>query len=264
MVNTACNSAQRAHGQREHRQTQPTADWHVAIVLILATAAAANPNNGRDERAPHQADSTRAQSSLVTDAAPQPASMPPLQVYGRAFLVYSRLCERPDTSAGDTRLRHVLDSILRFDPIVDHHRVHADVCRGTAYLSGTVSGRAQIRRAQELAERLDGIADVENSIRVARGIGSVAGDGVVEQRIYRHLKEDWTPRAAAKVQVSVTGGVATLRGRVPDSEHYADIVGAALSAGAEAVRCRLDLATAPERGYGPQQADTTGAPVPWP
>ncbi|MBD3240403.1 MAG: BON domain-containing protein [Chitinivibrionales bacterium] len=264
MADTAPNTLWQLRKPRPHRSACRARRWRRTALAALATLTVSiDPHT----RAGDAGTSVAHENAAVTGSqstADSVVANPPLEVYGRAFLVYSRLCDRPDTAGNDTRLRHVVDSILRLDPVVDHHRVHADVCRGIAYLSGTVSGRAQIRRAQELVERIDGITDVENTIRVARGVGPVGSDGTIEQRIYQYLEENWQPQAASRVRVSVTAGVATLRGEVPDSDHYADIVSAALSAGAESVRCRLTVTAAPDRGYGPRDGDTTGAPISWP
>lgn len=62
--------------------------------------------------------------------------------------------------------RRVMD-----DHDIDAREITVEVSSGEVTLSGTVRSREQKRRAEDLAERVNGVSDVANSLRVIRRAG---------------------------------------------------------------------------------------------
>lgn len=92
----------------------------------------------------------------------------------------------------DERIREDVCEMLTDDPYIDASdmEVHVKDCEVT--LTGTVSSREEKRRAEDLAERISGVKDVHNTLRVMR-----------EPR-----EEDRQGASARGTQASQTGQVA--------------------------------------------------------
>ena len=54
------------------------------------------------------------------------------------------------------------------DPMLDASEITVAVSKGEVMLSGTVPSREQKRRAEDVAERISGVKDVTNQLRVSR------------------------------------------------------------------------------------------------
>ena len=54
------------------------------------------------------------------------------------------------------------------DPMLDASEIVVVVANGEVTLSGAVMSRAQKRRAEDVAERVSGVKDVTNQLRVVR------------------------------------------------------------------------------------------------
>jgi BON domain-containing protein len=69
----------------------------------------------------------------------------------------------------DDRIREDVCEALTFDPYVDASEIEIVVLDGDVTLSGNVDDRNQKRRAEETAENVSGVRDVNNQIRANRG-----------------------------------------------------------------------------------------------
>ena len=58
--------------------------------------------------------------------------------------------------------------------MVDASEISVEVKQGEVSLTGTVRGRDQKRRAEDLAERVSGVNDVINALRIVGGVKSGA------------------------------------------------------------------------------------------
>jgi Flp pilus assembly secretin CpaC len=54
------------------------------------------------------------------------------------------------------------------DPMLDASEITVQVSNGEVMLSGTVPSREQKRRAEDVAERISGVKDVTNQLRISR------------------------------------------------------------------------------------------------
>jgi hypothetical protein len=73
-----------------------------------------------------------------------------------------------DYQRSDDRVREEICDCMTDDPLLDASDVDVRVASGVVTLSGTVSSRAEKRRAEDVAERVSGVKDVTNQLRVHR------------------------------------------------------------------------------------------------
>jgi hypothetical protein len=66
----------------------------------------------------------------------------------------------------DERIREEVSDALTADPLVDASEITVQVEEGHVTLTGTVVAREQKRRAEDVAERISGVSDVSNNLRV--------------------------------------------------------------------------------------------------
>jgi hypothetical protein len=74
-----------------------------------------------------------------------------------------------DYRRSDDRIREEVCDRFTDDPRLDASDVAVKVENGDVILTGTVADRGQKRRAEDIAERVNGVADVINQLRVLRG-----------------------------------------------------------------------------------------------
>lgn len=74
----------------------------------------------------------------------------------------------------DDRMKEDINDRLSDDPFVDASDVDVSVSNGEVTLTGTVDHRSTKRRAEDLAEAVSGVRNVENRLRVAHVSGSQA------------------------------------------------------------------------------------------
>ena len=72
----------------------------------------------------------------------------------------------------DERIREDVCESLTDDPRIDASNLEVTVENCEVILSGTVTSREEKRRAEDLAERVPGVKDVKNSVRVSTGPGA--------------------------------------------------------------------------------------------
>lgn len=73
-----------------------------------------------------------------------------------------------DYRRSDDRVREEICDCMTDDPVLDASDIVVQVSSGEVTLSGSVSSRDQKRRAEDVAERVSGVTDVTNQLRVSR------------------------------------------------------------------------------------------------
>ncbi len=73
-----------------------------------------------------------------------------------------------DYQRSDERVREEICDSMTDDPMLDASEIVVVVASGEVTLSGAVMSRAQKRRAEDVAERVSGVKDVTNQLRVIR------------------------------------------------------------------------------------------------
>jgi len=78
----------------------------------------------------------------------------------------------------DERVKEDVNDRLSDDPQVDASNIDVSVSKGEVTLSGTVNSRWEKRRAEDLAEAVSGVKNVENRLRVGSSSqsGSMSGN----------------------------------------------------------------------------------------
>jgi osmotically-inducible protein OsmY len=75
-------------------------------------------------------------------------------------------------SRSDDRIKEDINDRLSDDPFVDASDIDVTVSSGEVTLTGTVDHRSTKRRAEDLAESVSGVKNVENRLRVSQTAGS--------------------------------------------------------------------------------------------
>jgi osmotically-inducible protein OsmY len=73
-----------------------------------------------------------------------------------------------DYQRSDDRVREEICDCMTDDPMLDASEITVQVSKGEVTLNGTVTSREQKRRAEDVAERISGVKDVTNQLRVSR------------------------------------------------------------------------------------------------
>lgn len=68
----------------------------------------------------------------------------------------------------DERIREDINDRLSDDDNLDASEIEVDVKNGEVILSGTVTERSDKRRAEDVAESVSGVSNVENRIRISK------------------------------------------------------------------------------------------------
>lgn len=69
----------------------------------------------------------------------------------------------------DDRIQEDINERLTHDPDIDAWEIEVQVSNGEVTLTGTVDDRNAKRRAEDIAEAISGVKDVQNQIRVKKG-----------------------------------------------------------------------------------------------
>ena len=102
----------------------------------------------------------------------------------------------------DDRIRDEICDRMTEDPALDASEIEVDVIDGEVTLSGSVMSRDQKRRAEDVAERISGVRDVTNQLRITRnGTGHnwaadssrAAGTGVASSQPVSEASGKGTP-----------------------------------------------------------------------
>lgn len=80
-------------------------------------------------------------------------------------------------SRSDDRIKEDINDRLSDDPFIDASDIDVTVSNAEVTLTGTVDHRSTKRRAEDLAEAVSGVKNVENRLRVSQGMGSQSTGG---------------------------------------------------------------------------------------
>lgn len=75
-------------------------------------------------------------------------------------------------SRSDERIKEDINDRLSDDPFIDASDIEVTVAKGEVTLTGTVGHRSSKRRAEDIAESVSGVKQVENRLRVGQSAGS--------------------------------------------------------------------------------------------
>ncbi len=75
----------------------------------------------------------------------------------------------------DDRVREDINDRLTEDPYVDASDIEVTVAKGEVTLAGTVLHRSAKRRAEDIAEAVSGVTNVQNNLRVRQPTGQTGG-----------------------------------------------------------------------------------------
>jgi osmotically-inducible protein OsmY len=110
---------------------------------------------------------------------------------------------------------------LQRDPRVEARHVRVEVNGGVVILTGTVTSCTKLAAAQVATQRVPGVRDVANQLRVAIPDHCVRTDGDVLRAIGTTL--EWDAEVPNdEITARVSGGVVTLQGQV-DYEYQRDV-----------------------------------------
>jgi osmotically-inducible protein OsmY len=70
------------------------------------------------------------------------------------------------TQRTDEQIKSTIEEVLSDDPWLDASGIQVSVQQGIAQLSGTVTSRQAKRRAEDLADQVWGVRDVQNTLSI--------------------------------------------------------------------------------------------------
>lgn len=114
-----------------------------------------------------------------------------------------------DKKTGDDEIAARAVRILNWDVLIPHERIEVKVEHGTVTLSGVVEWNYQRLEAEEDVLRLGGVMAVINDILVAPRVRVDDVAAAIRGALERNAETE-----AHRVQVQVSGGLVTLRGKV--------------------------------------------------
>jgi osmotically-inducible protein OsmY len=121
---------------------------------------------------------------------------------------------RPPLLSSDADMAKDIRKALKDDPHVDRYDITVSVLNGKAYLRGEVDSWYMREQAEQAAERVRGVVDIQNSLHVGHAY-TAKSDREIQQDIEDELF--WSPLVDSDdISVEVHSGVATLRGSVED------------------------------------------------
>ena len=90
--------------------------------------------------------------------------------------------------------------------------------RGTLMMTGYVATQENLKKADELAEKVKGIKDIRNRIRVRDPEVASAGDDIITAKIDKAIEEDddlARAKAKGKLEIEVSEGNVVAKGKLP-------------------------------------------------
>ncbi len=131
----------------------------------------------------------------------------------------------PDHRRDDTEIARAAEQALRWHSSLPQDRIRLTVDKGWVTLRGEVDWAFQRRHAEKAVSKLTGVTGVSDEITLKQ---RPAPDGV-EQRIREALTRQ-ARREAKHIDITIDGGVVTLRGTVHSQFERAAAQGAAWAA----------------------------------
>jgi hyperosmotically inducible protein len=100
------------------------------------------------------------------------------------------------------------------DPVTKARKIDVDTVNGVVTLTGVVETEEEIKRAIEIARKVEGVKRVVNNLKIGkRGIGSYLSDKEITAKVKLKLIEDPDLKALS-IDVDTVNGVVTLTGVV--------------------------------------------------
>ena len=90
--------------------------------------------------------------------------------------------------------------------------------RGTLMMTGYVATEENLKKADELAEKVKGIKDIRNRIRVRDPEVASAGDDIITAKIDKAIEDDEDlarAKAKGKLEIEVSEGNVVAKGKLP-------------------------------------------------
>lgn len=161
--------------------------------------------------------------------------------------VKNHLKVRPSKLLPDETIAIEVRAAFARDPHVGRTDIGVSVSNSKVILSGQVDSFYDVRQAEELASRTNGVVDIQNNLRV-HDILNVKTDREIEEDIKDQLW--WSPFVDSdSIAVSVKGGVATLSG-IANSRLEAEAAATnAREGGAKTVVNQLKIVGYPDVGF---------------
>lgn len=97
-------------------------------------------------------------------------------------------------SRSDERIKEDINDRLSDDPYIDASDIEVKVANGEVTLSGHTNSKEAKRRAEDIAESISGVREVENHVKVSRTTASVGSSNVYlgdEERRHRRSRDNW-------------------------------------------------------------------------
>ena len=97
--------------------------------------------------------------------------------------------------------------------------VETRAMRGTLMMTGYVPSEELLKKADELAQKVKGIKDIRNRIRVREPEVGAGGDEAILAKIDKAVEEDEDmskAKAKGKLDIAISDGNVTVTGKVPD------------------------------------------------
>jgi CBS domain-containing protein/osmotically-inducible protein OsmY len=130
-------------------------------------------------------------------------------------------CMHPHVRKVDPDLQQDVLCELAWDSQVPTRRVGVVVKDGVVTLIGTVDNWATARAAERAAHRVAGVLDVANDLVVKLPDDARRTDAEIAQAVRRALERD-AAMAGAEITSTVSNGIVTLAGTVPDPGQWAE------------------------------------------
>lgn len=157
---------------------------------------------------------------------------------------------RPETLYSDQEVADNVRSALQRDPLIDRYEITVSVVNKKVYLYGTVDTYSEKWQAEDVAARVNGVADVQNSLQV-----DYEWTWKSDQAIEEDVRDEyfWSLSVdGGDILVTADNGEVILTGDVDSwSEHQA-AVDNAFEAGAKAVTSYLNIQDSPWSSDSPR------------
>ncbi|MDX1521670.1 MAG: BON domain-containing protein [Anaerolineae bacterium] len=146
---------------------------------------------------------------------------------------------RPVQPPDDLEIAEYVREVLLWNPDVDRHQIVVSCHDGQVYLSGTVSSQYEKDQAEDVANRVRGVVEVINNLRVDQ-TWRWKSDEQIKQAIESRLQ--YSPFVdTGQIAVTVEDGIATLSGVVDIWQKRDFLIDQALKGGAKSVSSRLNV-----------------------
>ncbi len=110
----------------------------------------------------------------------------------------------------DERIREDVSERLSDHPDIDASDIEVEVKQGEVILKGTVKERHAKRLAEDVAEGVSGVRDVQNQIRVDRGVWGAIKDAFTGDSEEEHREGGYRDRSAQPQSTSDTGSTSPI------------------------------------------------------